>query len=207
MKHGEDTILNIPLNAGIAGTILGLAAAPWAIIIMTIATIGFKCRVELLKDNGEIMEVIEIPGNKTCIHNLTIFLIVPQSLYHAISNCVYGLLRHNKEIRRRITIRCFCMRERCVFLKWTERGMDMGIRYIVTGAAGHLGSTVIRLLQNTDSEVYGLLLPEEKASDLRPPIFIMSMAMCAGKKHYPRFFENADGKTVKVIHIQQGLSA
>lgn len=38
----------------------------------------------------------------------------------------------------------------------------MGIRYIVTGAAGHLGSTVIRLLQNTDSEVYGLLLPEEK---------------------------------------------
>ena len=33
----------------------------------------------------------------------------------------------------------------------------MGIRYIVTGAAGHLGSTVIRLLQNTDSEVYGLL--------------------------------------------------
>ena len=61
VKHGEDTILNIPLNAGIAGTILGLAAAPWAIITTTIATIGFKCRVELLKDNGEIMEVIN-PG-------------------------------------------------------------------------------------------------------------------------------------------------
>ena len=58
VKHGEDTILNILLNAGIAGTILGLAAAPWAIITMTIATIGFKCRVELLKDNGEIVEVI-----------------------------------------------------------------------------------------------------------------------------------------------------
>ena len=58
VKHGEDTILNIPLNAGIAGTILGLAAAPWAIITTTIATIGFKCRIELLKDNGEIVEVI-----------------------------------------------------------------------------------------------------------------------------------------------------
>ena len=58
VKHGEDTILNIPLNAGIAGTILGLAAAPWTIITTTIATLGFKCRIELLKDNGEIVEVI-----------------------------------------------------------------------------------------------------------------------------------------------------
>ncbi len=58
IKHGEDTILNIPLNAGIAGTILGLAAAPWALITTTIATSGVNCRLELLKDDGEIMEVI-----------------------------------------------------------------------------------------------------------------------------------------------------
>ncbi len=58
VKRGEDTILNIPLNAGIAGTILGLAAAPWTIITTTIATIGFKRHIELLKDNGEIVEVI-----------------------------------------------------------------------------------------------------------------------------------------------------
>lgn len=67
--------------------------------------------------------------------------------------------------------------------------MDIGIRYIVTGAAGHLGSTVIRLLKNTDSEVYGLLLPEEKPVIKAPPIFIMSMTMCAGKKHYPRLLK------------------
>lgn len=58
VKHDENMILNIPLNVGIAGTILGLAAAPWAIITATIATIGFKCRIELLKENGEIVEVI-----------------------------------------------------------------------------------------------------------------------------------------------------
>ncbi len=58
VKHGEDTILNIPLNAGIAGTILGLAAAPWTIITTTIAAIGFQYRIELLKDSGEIVEVI-----------------------------------------------------------------------------------------------------------------------------------------------------
>lgn len=58
IKHENETILNIPLNAGIAGTILGLAAAPWAIITTTIATIGFKCSIQLVKDTGEIVDVI-----------------------------------------------------------------------------------------------------------------------------------------------------
>ena len=58
VKHDGDAILNIPLNAGIAGTILGLAAAPWAIITTTIATIGFKCKVEIIKDSGEVVEII-----------------------------------------------------------------------------------------------------------------------------------------------------
>ena len=58
IKHKNNIILNVPLNAGIAGTILGLAAAPWALIATTIATIGFKCQIEIVKDNGEIIEVI-----------------------------------------------------------------------------------------------------------------------------------------------------
>lgn len=35
--------------------------------------------------------------------------------------------------------------------------------YIVTGAKGHLGSTILRLLQNTDADVRGLVLPTENA--------------------------------------------
>ncbi len=77
--------------------------------------------------------------------------------------------------------------------------MDMGIRYIVTGAAGHLGSTVIRLLQNTDSEVYGLLLPEEKPVIKAPNIHYVHGDVCRKETLSP-LFENADGKTVKVIH-------
>lgn len=34
--------------------------------------------------------------------------------------------------------------------------------YIITGASGHLGSTIIRMLKNTDSEVRGLILPSEQ---------------------------------------------
>lgn len=37
--------------------------------------------------------------------------------------------------------------------------------YIVTGAAGHLGSTIIRYLSRLDCLVRGLILPSEKASD------------------------------------------
>ena len=57
VKRGEDTVLNIPLNVGIVGTILGLTAAPWALIASAIATLGFDCRIELEKTDGEILEI------------------------------------------------------------------------------------------------------------------------------------------------------
>ena len=36
--------------------------------------------------------------------------------------------------------------------------------YLITGAAGHLGSTLVRLLRNKADAVYGLVLPGEKAA-------------------------------------------
>jgi len=62
-----------------------------------------------------------------------------------------------------------------------------------------LGSTVIRLLQNTDSEVYGLLLPEEKPVIKAPNIHYVHGDVCRKETLSP-LFENADMKTVKVIH-------
>ena len=58
VKREENTILNIPLNAGIAGTVLGLTAAPWALIASAIATLGFDCKVEILKTDGETVDVL-----------------------------------------------------------------------------------------------------------------------------------------------------
>ena len=55
--RGEDTVLNIPLNVGIVGTILGLTAAPWALIASAIATLGFDCRIELVKTDGGVIEL------------------------------------------------------------------------------------------------------------------------------------------------------
>lgn len=44
----------------------------------------------------------------------------------------------------------------------------MAKRYLVTGAAGHLGSTILRMLSETDAEVYGLLLPGEQPVVISP---------------------------------------
>ena len=58
VKHNDNTILNIPLNVGIVGTVLGVAAAPWTLIATAIATLGFDCRIELEKTDGEIVEIL-----------------------------------------------------------------------------------------------------------------------------------------------------
>ena len=67
VKRGENTILNIPLNAGIAGTVLGLTAAPWALIASAIATLGFDCKVELLKTDGETVEILSREVGKKAV--------------------------------------------------------------------------------------------------------------------------------------------
>ncbi|MCR5687722.1 MAG: DUF4342 domain-containing protein [Lachnospiraceae bacterium] len=56
-KDGE-TVLSIPVNIGIIGGIVGLAAAPWAFIAATLATLGFGCRIEIVKKDGSKDEII-----------------------------------------------------------------------------------------------------------------------------------------------------
>ena len=39
--------------------------------------------------------------------------------------------------------------------------------YIITGAAGHLGSTIIKLLESRNQQVRGLILPSESAENTK----------------------------------------
>lgn len=57
IKKGDNVLVNIPLNVGIVGGIIGVAAAPWAIVAAAVATAGFSCKVELVKDDGEVAKV------------------------------------------------------------------------------------------------------------------------------------------------------
>lgn len=56
VKKDGEFILNLPLNAGIIGTFL----APWAVVAGIIAAFGTKCVIELIKDDGEIIDISEI---------------------------------------------------------------------------------------------------------------------------------------------------
>ena len=54
IRKDDTIILNLPLSVGLIGTAIGLMAAPWAVILATISTIGFKCTVEVEKKDGTI---------------------------------------------------------------------------------------------------------------------------------------------------------
>ena len=53
LKKDGDIILNLPVSIGVVGTVL----FPWAAIGATIAAFGTKCTIELVKDNGEIINI------------------------------------------------------------------------------------------------------------------------------------------------------
>ena len=51
----DATILNIPLSAGIVGTLL----APWGAVAGLVAAFGFKCKIEFVKDDGSVVDITE----------------------------------------------------------------------------------------------------------------------------------------------------
>ncbi len=56
VKKDGEIVLNLPVNIGILGTVL----APVPIIIGTILAIGAKCVIEVVKDDGTILDVSEM---------------------------------------------------------------------------------------------------------------------------------------------------
>ncbi|MBE6910071.1 MAG: DUF4342 domain-containing protein [Ruminococcaceae bacterium] len=61
MLRGDEEVANIPVNAGIAGGVLGLMAGPAvlvpAVIAGAIAKFGFNCRFEIIKEDGTVEEI------------------------------------------------------------------------------------------------------------------------------------------------------
>ncbi|MGI6204742.1 MAG: DUF4342 domain-containing protein [Anaerovoracaceae bacterium] len=59
-NQDDDILLNIPVNAGIIGAIV----APWGVVAGIIASFGFKCVVEIVKDDGTIVDVSRTVNEK-----------------------------------------------------------------------------------------------------------------------------------------------
>lgn len=70
--------------------------------------------------------------------------------------------------------------------------------YIITGANGHLGNTIIRLLEADKEEIRGLILPTEKAPEIQGVNYIKGDVR--DKASLCELFENAQDKDICVIH-------
>ena len=59
VKKNDEVIMNLPVNVGIVGTVL----APWAAVAGVITAFGTKCVIELVKDDGEIIDISEMAND------------------------------------------------------------------------------------------------------------------------------------------------
>lgn len=57
IKKGDEIVFSVPVNVGIVGGIIGLAAAPWALIAGSVAAFGLGCRLEVVKNDGTTDEI------------------------------------------------------------------------------------------------------------------------------------------------------
>ena len=57
IKKGDEVVFSVPVNVGILGGIIGLAAAPWALIAGAVAAFGLGCRLEVVKKDGTTDEI------------------------------------------------------------------------------------------------------------------------------------------------------
>ena len=58
VKRGEQVLLTVPVNVGILGGLVGLAAAPfWSVLAAAAAAYGFDCKFEIVKDDGSSTDV------------------------------------------------------------------------------------------------------------------------------------------------------
>jgi len=52
IKKDDEIVLSVPVNVGIVGGIIGLTAAPWALIDGSVAAFGLGCKLVVVKKDG-----------------------------------------------------------------------------------------------------------------------------------------------------------
>ena len=57
ISKSAEILVSIQVNVGIVGGLVGLAAAPWAFIAGTVASLGLGCRFEVIRKDGSREEV------------------------------------------------------------------------------------------------------------------------------------------------------
>ncbi len=61
LKRKGETLVNIPLGAGILGALVGLGAAPFAVLTTALVSFGLDCEIEITKQDGTVLNLNETP--------------------------------------------------------------------------------------------------------------------------------------------------
>lgn len=97
IRKGE-VLLSIPVNVGVVGAVVGLAAAKWAVLAAVLGTVGFGCTVEIQKDDGEIVKVVtEEDTQKAKETATTVFQDVKDAAAKVVSQVKEGYQEAVKE--------------------------------------------------------------------------------------------------------------
>lgn len=59
VRRGDQVLLNLSVNAGIIGGAVTLLAAKWVLLLGVLATVGFGCTVEVIKNDGQVVNVLD----------------------------------------------------------------------------------------------------------------------------------------------------
>jgi len=59
VKKDGEILVNIPVNVGIVGAVV----APWGLLAAAIASYGFKCKIEVITNDGNVINVSEKVDN------------------------------------------------------------------------------------------------------------------------------------------------
>lgn len=59
LKRKGETLLNLSLNTGIIGAVVGLTAAPFTILTTALVSFGLDCEIEIEKKDGTIINLSE----------------------------------------------------------------------------------------------------------------------------------------------------
>ena len=59
LMRGGDILVNIPMTAGVVGLLVGLKAAPFAVLTAALVSLGLDCEVVVEKADGTVINLNE----------------------------------------------------------------------------------------------------------------------------------------------------
>ena len=58
VRKGDKVLVDVPVNVGVVGGVVALATSKVLLLAGVLATVGFGCTVEVIKNDGQVVDVI-----------------------------------------------------------------------------------------------------------------------------------------------------